>query len=82
MENGIAKNQEIKLQDGKGREWPVKVSVWHNGSYVMIGGFKSFLIGNEAVIGSIVSFEFIGGSARLVRAIVKNNGFPEDEESI
>ncbi|KAK4416256.1 hypothetical protein Salat_2451100 [Sesamum alatum] len=77
---GIARNRKIRLVDGQGREWPVKVTDRNLGMFALTAGWRNFLAGNKVVVGSTMLFEFIPGSDNVIEVrVLKNEA--RDEQS-
>ncbi|KAL3833392.1 hypothetical protein ACJIZ3_008128 [Penstemon smallii] len=76
---GIAKDMKMVLQDEKGRKWPVRVTDRKCGQFAMTAGWPNFVIGNNLVIGSTISFEFVSCLENTVKTQVIKEGTNEKE---
>ncbi|KAL3833390.1 hypothetical protein ACJIZ3_008126 [Penstemon smallii] len=71
---GIATNRKVQLQDAKGRKWPVCVTDGRRGQFAISAGWRDFLIGNNVLVGSTISFEFVSSFDNTIEARVIKEG--------
>ncbi|XP_073147787.1 B3 domain-containing protein Os03g0212300-like isoform X2 [Henckelia pumila] len=77
LSTGIAQDTTIHLQDSKSRLWPVQIATFprQNGGYrfALTGGWKDFLVGNKAAVGSTVLLKCEKFGGTLLKAKVLND---------
>lgn len=62
-----------------GREWKVRVTDKNRGVFSLTAGWYDFLVGNNVVVGSIMSFEFVSSSDTTIETRVIKIGADEKE---
>ncbi|KAL3833165.1 hypothetical protein ACJIZ3_007901 [Penstemon smallii] len=71
---GIATTGKVQLQDAKGRKWPVCVTDSRCGQFAISAGWRNFLIGNNVLVGSTISFQFVSSFDNTIEARVIKQG--------